>query len=68
MPPEIESAKMCLQLLMNRKRLFGQIYEAYENMKCLKYMIRLKYLWSYTGTLGLKIKYKKYFGYPWFPN
>ena len=21
---------------MNRKRLFGQIYEAYENMKCLK--------------------------------
>ena len=36
MPPEIESAKMCLQLLMNRKRLFGQIYEAYENMKCLK--------------------------------
>ena len=36
MPPEIESAKMCLQLLMNRKRLFGQIHEAYENMKCLK--------------------------------
>ena len=41
MPPEIESAKMCLQLLMNRKRLFGQICEAYENMKCLKNFLEI---------------------------